>query len=78
MGCFSKVLGPTPQVRKRYFLSHLYIKMIFLPRQAQDKHRENSKKSTVFLQGAWVGVLLAVGAVPRIIGPWWSLFALGK
>jgi len=41
MGCFSKVLGPTPQ-------------------------------------GAWVGVLLAVGAVPRIIGPWWSLFALGK
>ena len=24
--------------------------MIFLPRQAQDKHGENSKKSTVFLQ----------------------------
>ena len=27
------------------FLSHLYIKVIFLPRQARDKHRENSKKA---------------------------------
>jgi hypothetical protein len=25
-------------------LSHLYIKMIILPRQARDKHREHSKK----------------------------------
>ena len=33
---------------KRHFLSHLYIKCIFLPRQARDKHRENSKKSGVF------------------------------
>jgi hypothetical protein len=24
--------------------SHLYIKVIFSPRQARDKHRENSKK----------------------------------
>ena len=29
-------------VRKRVFLRHLYIKMIILPRQARDKHRENS------------------------------------
>jgi CRP-like cAMP-binding protein len=29
---------------KRHFLSHLYIKMLILPRQARDKHRENSKK----------------------------------
>ena len=37
--------------RKRSFWSHLYhINAIFLPRQAQDKHGENSKKSTVFLQ----------------------------
>jgi hypothetical protein len=28
---------------KTVFLSHLYIKAIFLPRQARDKHRENSK-----------------------------------
>jgi hypothetical protein len=32
------------QVRKRHFLSHLYIKCIILPRQARDKHRKNSKK----------------------------------
>ena len=31
------------QVRKRHFLRHLNIKCIFLPRQARDKHRENSK-----------------------------------
>eukprot|EP01046_Picozoa_sp_COSAG06_P071448 COSAG06_NODE_20444_length_795_cov_4.131991_1_plen_160_part_10 len=32
------------KVRKRHFLSHLYIIAIILPRQARDKHRENSKK----------------------------------
>jgi hypothetical protein len=31
-------------VRKTYFLRHLYIKTIILPRQAWDKHRESSKK----------------------------------
>jgi hypothetical protein len=30
--------------RKRHFFRHLYIKCIILPRQARDKHRENSKK----------------------------------
>jgi hypothetical protein len=30
--------------KKTGFLSHLYIKVIFLPRLARDKHRENSKK----------------------------------
>ena len=34
---------------KTVFLSHLYIEMLFLPRQARDEHRENSKK-TVLLQ----------------------------
>jgi hypothetical protein len=34
-------------VRKTYFLRHLYIKTIILPRQARDKHRENSKKGRV-------------------------------
>jgi hypothetical protein len=32
------------RVRKRHFFRHLYIKCIILPRQARDKHRENSKK----------------------------------
>ena len=30
------------------FLSHLYINTNFLPRQARDKHRENSETTTVF------------------------------
>eukprot|EP01046_Picozoa_sp_COSAG06_P064742 COSAG06_NODE_15605_length_1058_cov_7.644421_1_plen_139_part_00 len=29
---------------KTGFFGHLYIKMLILPRQARDKHRENSKK----------------------------------
>jgi hypothetical protein len=31
-------------VSKRLFLRHLYIKTNIVPRQARDKHRENSKK----------------------------------
>jgi hypothetical protein len=34
-----------PPGKKTGFLRHLYIKVIFLPRQARDKHRENSKKA---------------------------------
>jgi hypothetical protein len=30
------------------FLRHLYIKCIFLPRQARDKHRESTQKGGVF------------------------------
>jgi hypothetical protein len=36
-------LYPSMSGEKTVFLSHLYIKVIFLPRQARDKHRENSK-----------------------------------
>jgi hypothetical protein len=36
--------------KKPHLLCHLYIKMISLPRQAQDKHGENSKKRCFFLQ----------------------------
>jgi hypothetical protein len=36
-----------PPVRKTPFWSNLYIKTIILPRQARDKHRENSKKDAV-------------------------------
>ena len=35
-------------LRKTAFLSHLFIKTIILPRQARDKHRENSKKMAFF------------------------------
>ena len=38
------------KVSKNVFLSQLYTKTIILPRQARDKHRENSKKETVFPQ----------------------------
>eukprot|EP01046_Picozoa_sp_COSAG06_P011309 COSAG06_NODE_642_length_13482_cov_21.927296_7_plen_243_part_00 len=38
------------QVRQRVFLRHLILKMIMLPRQARDKHRESTQKETrVFL-----------------------------
>jgi hypothetical protein len=34
---------------KRHFLRHLYIKTNILPRQARDKHRENSKKRPCYI-----------------------------
>jgi hypothetical protein len=48
---------PRVRLRKPEFLSHFYIKTIILPRQALDKHRENSKKDAVFrtdLQDTWL------------------------
>eukprot|EP01046_Picozoa_sp_COSAG06_P044422 COSAG06_NODE_5982_length_3170_cov_1755.745360_5_plen_62_part_00 len=38
--------------KKTGFLSHLCIKVIFLPRQARDKHRETSKKAR-FVEGIY-------------------------
>jgi hypothetical protein len=35
---------------KTVFFRHLYIKTNILPRQARDKHRENSKKEAVLSQ----------------------------
>ena len=46
-------------VRKRHFLSHLYIKCIILPRQARDEHRENSKKVPFSLRSACRSILLS-------------------
>jgi hypothetical protein len=37
-------LGEGMTGKKTTFLRHLYINAIILPRQARDKHRENSKK----------------------------------
>ena len=44
------ILLTTPwlKVKQRVFLSHLYIKCIFLPRQARDKHRESTQKRQLF------------------------------
>jgi hypothetical protein len=42
--------GRVSQNSKTVFLSHLYIKTKILPRQARDKHRENSNKRTVLPQ----------------------------
>ena len=57
---------------KRHFLSHLCTKCIILPRQARDKHRENSKKGR-FLQAAVQRLKQpderGDGAAPRD-GPW--------
>jgi hypothetical protein len=35
---------------KTVFLSDLYVKLLILPRQARDKHRESTQKTTVLLQ----------------------------
>ena len=40
----------TPTGKKTGFLSHLYIKVIFLPRQARDRHRESTQKKPVLSQ----------------------------
>ena len=40
-----------PGKKKNGLLSHLYRKAIFLPRQARDKHRENSKKDRLLAGG---------------------------
>ena len=41
---------------KQIFFSHLYIKTLFLPRQARDKHRENSNKGPIFR--TWKSLML--------------------
>jgi hypothetical protein len=46
-GLLAAQLHGDAMVRKK---SHLYIKTNILPRQARDKHRENSKKMSRFSQ----------------------------
>jgi hypothetical protein len=59
----SGILGPAPgtspaahgSVRKPHLLSSLYVKLMILPRQARDEHRESTQKESgggVFLQAA--------------------------
>jgi len=40
------------EVKKRAFKAIYLYKMMILPRQARDKHRENSKKAR-FVEGGW-------------------------
>jgi hypothetical protein len=49
----SPVIRPAQETA---FLSHLYIKTIILPRQARDKHRQNSKKDAPFFapKNSWI------------------------
>jgi hypothetical protein len=47
---------------KRHSLRHVYTKCIILPRQARDKHSENSKKRVAFRIGGM--------CVPIMSGSW--------
>jgi hypothetical protein len=68
--CFSDIfeemgLIPTPfhngKADTRLFLRHLYIKCMILPRQARDKHRENSKRDAFFPGYG----LITVNSIPK-------------
>jgi hypothetical protein len=54
-------------VSENGLLSHLYIKTIFLPRQALDKHRENSKTDYRFLSDRTV----QFDPVAKTVLPWY-------
>ena len=47
--------------------SHLYVNAIFLPRQARDKHRENSKTTTVFSGKTSIGNTDQFGSVTYVL-----------
>jgi hypothetical protein len=44
---------------------HLYIKTIILPKQARDKHRENSKKDAVFRTAAAIAAAISLSVSLR-------------
>jgi hypothetical protein len=46
--------GANGRGKKTVFLSHLYIKMLILPRQARDKHREKHSKRDRFRAGVTI------------------------
>jgi hypothetical protein len=60
--------GLSAPVGETGFLSHLYITVIFLPRQARDKHRENSKKARCLTGGECCGhILEEEAACPSLV-----------
>jgi|EP01046_Picozoa_sp_COSAG06_P004173 hypothetical protein len=53
---------------KRHFLRHLYIQTIILPRQARDKHRESTQKTTsVLLQVDTARHWLSMAVLERLL-----------
>eukprot|EP01046_Picozoa_sp_COSAG06_P028358 COSAG06_NODE_2548_length_6692_cov_35.291066_3_plen_212_part_00 len=49
-----RLTSPLATGKKTGFLRHLYIKMMILPRQARDKHRERTQKSPFSRrEGSW-------------------------
>ena len=65
--------------KKTHLLRHFTLKRIILPRQARDKHRENSKKRCVFLTAFEVFVKFmcetqSCGAVLGFFGNFWNGF----
>jgi ABC-type transport system involved in cytochrome c biogenesis ATPase subunit len=57
-------------VGKRHFLRHLYIKCIILPRQARDKHRENSQQEWRFLRTTWCRGSCAMSSHTALSSQW--------
>ena len=56
---------PSSQVKETPFSHHWILKTIVLPRQARDKHRENSKRNCVFLgRGPTAAAHAAAAAEP--------------
>ena len=65
--CDSCSMSGEPRVRKRLFLKpFICIKFIFLPRQARDKHRENSKKAR-FVGRAADAALVLPGTTTHLV-----------
>ena len=60
--------GPFGKVNA-YFLRHLYIKTMVLPRQARDKHRENSKTCVVSLGVLCESIAASGPRGERVEGP---------
>jgi hypothetical protein len=63
--------GIPVEVKKTHLLRHLMLKMIILPRQARNKHRENSKKKCALLQMTTIASKLkTAGYATHAVGKW--------
>ena len=63
--------GIPVEVKKTHLLRHLMLKMIILPRQARNKHRENPKKKCALLQMTTIASKLkTAGYATHAVGKW--------